>query len=303
MIVSAAFLLLFALGMLIGQFSGKMGLFHAAKPTMAAAGMPTNGNVQSTPQPAESEAASSASSSTASSAEKEAVPAYQAMYPHLYAGTLEPSAPVKKKTVYLTFDDGPSNLTVPLLNVLDTYHVKATFFVIGRTDRQSVEAIKEIVNRGHAIGVHSYTHQYKQIYASPAAFLDDFAKMHDLIENTTGVDTKIYRYAGGSVNGYNKSTARDIIAEMNRRRYVYYDWNVDSGDAETGATAKSIYREVINGVHRHSDSVVLFHNTKFKASTLNDMSKIIKTLQSQGYSFEKLDPSVDSVSYRFNNIP
>lgn len=298
LIVSAAFFLIISIIAVAFQFEGKMMLFHMSKPTMAAAGMRPDGNIQVNPQSKSGETPSS-SLSAVSSAEKNSVPAYQSMYPSLYAGTLEPAVPAKKKTVYLTFDNGPSDLTGPLLNVLDTYHVKATFFVVGHTDRADLAALKDIVNRGHAIGVHSYSHQYKSIYASPAAFLDDFKKMHDLIQNTTGVDTKIYRYAGGSVNDYNRKTAKDIITEMNRRGYIYYDWNVSSGDAERGSTAKSIYRDVINGVHQHSDSVVLFHNTKFKWSTVSEISKIIKTLQSQGYSFEKLDPTVNSAPYQF----
>ncbi|HCW79942.1 MAG TPA: hypothetical protein DG942_02410, partial [Ruminococcaceae bacterium] len=88
-----------------------------------------------------------------------------------------------KKVIYLTFDDGPSTLTVPLLNVLDKYHVKATFFVVGVNDKDEVSDLKEIARRGHAIGVHSYTHDYRQIYASPEAFFSDFDKMHSLIKN------------------------------------------------------------------------------------------------------------------------
>ncbi len=301
-IVSAAFVLILVIGAVTFQFRKNMAPCHLAKPVMAAAEMRPIGNAQMNTQSTGSREESTASSSGVSSG-KEAPPAYQTMYPDLYAGELVPAAAPKKKTVYLTFDDGPSNLTIPLLNVLDTYHVKATFFVVGHTDRQSLKAMKEIVNRGHAIGVHSYTHQFEQIYASPASFLEDYAKMHDLIKSTTGVDTKIYRYAGGSVNDYNKNTARDIIAEMNRRGYVYYDWNVDSGDAEKGATAKSIYRNVISGVHRYSNSVVLLHNTKFKGNTLKVMAKIIKTLKNESYSFDVLGPSVDSSPYLFCKIP
>lgn len=242
----------------------------------------------------------SSSSSKVSSTPKPMDPAiYQAMYPNLYVDKVEAAPADKDKVVYLTFDDGPSNLTIPLLNVLDQYKVKATFFLIGKTDPQSLKDMKEIVDRGNVVGVHSYTHQYKTIYATPAAFLDDFAKMHDLLLKTTGVDTHIYRYAGGSENSYNHDTAKAIISEMNRRGYTYYDWNVSSGDAERGATARSIYTDTINGVHAHSHSVVLFHNTNFKGDTLSQMPKIIQTLQKEGYRFATLDPSVDNKPYIF----
>ena len=224
---------------------------------------------------------------------------YQAMYPQLYAEHTE-TVPVKGKVVYLTFDDGPSNLTIPLLDVLDRYQVKATFFLVGKTSPEDLKAMKAIVDRGHAIGVHSYTHRFQQIYATPAAFLDDFARMHDLIQKTTGVDTHIYRFAGGSVNDYNRATtAKAIITEMNRRGYTYFDWNVSSGDAERHPTAASIYNDVIRGVHAHTQSVVLCHNTSVKRNTLLEIPKIIETLQKEGYQFQTLDPSVDPVPYRF----
>ncbi len=264
--------------------------------------------VESAPQAVSSEpssqvavSSSSASLSSAlSSAPQPMNPAiYQAMYPNLYAEKVEPSAEDDGKVVYLTFDDGPSNLTIPLLDVLDRYNVKATFFLVGKTDTQSIKEMKEIVDRGSVVGVHSYSHQYDKIYATPAAFLDDFAKMHELLMSATGVDTHIYRYAGGSVNAHNRNTAKAITDEMNRRGYLYYDWNVCSGDAERGSTGQSIYRKTIDGVHGHKQSVVLFHNTKFKKDTLSQMSKIIETLQKEGYRFATLDPSIDNKPYIF----
>lgn len=224
---------------------------------------------------------------------------YQAMYPDLYVKKPPLAAQEKGKTVYLTFDDGPSNLTIPLLDVLDRYHVKATFFLVGRTGQQDLKAMKEIVDRGHAIGVHSYTHQLTQIYRNPAVFLDDFAKMHDLILKTTGVDTHIYRFAGGSINDYNKATAKAIITEMNRRGYTYFDWNVSSADAEKGTAYSAIYTNTINGVHAHAGSVILCHNTAEKGNTLAQMPKIIETLLKEGYVFKTLDDTVDNTPYIF----
>ena len=95
--------------------------------------------------------------------------------------------------------------------------------MIGKSDEESKRIMKEIVDRGHAIGVHTYSHDYRKIYASTEAFLDDFAKMHQLIYDATGVNTSIYRYAGGSVNGFNKKTVLDTVKEMNRRGFVYFD--------------------------------------------------------------------------------
>lgn len=307
LIVTAVFILFVSVGALAFDIGGQAGMTRMAKPTMATV-LPHTGNTADTSSggvssrllPESSPQPNSSGTKDSGAPEKPMDPAvYQAMYPGLYAGPIEPAAEKKNKTVYLTFDDGPSSLTVPLLDVLDRFHIKATFFVVGHTDPQSLKAMKEIVDRGHAIGVHSYTHRYQQIYATPAAFLTDFSEMHDLILKNTGFDTKIYRFAGGSVNDYNRGTARAIITEMNRRGYVYYDWNVSSGDAERGSTAQSIYRSTVSEVRRHNDSVVLFHNTKYKGNTLVELPKIIATLQKKGYSFDKLDPCVDNTPYIF----
>lgn len=225
--------------------------------------------------------------------------AYQKLYPDLSVKKSKVAPPSQDKIVYLTFDDGPSKLTIPLLNVLDDYQVKATFFLIGKTDSADLKAMKEIVNRGHAVGVHSYTHIYDQIYANPVAFLDDFKKMHDLIQKTTGVNTHIYRFAGGSLNSHNKKTAKAIISEMNRRGFTYFDWNVESGDAETGTSAASIYQNAVTGASRNRQSVILFHNAAGKKSTLAEMPRIIETLKEQGYRFATLNDSLDNSSYIF----
>lgn len=202
------------------------------------------------------------------------------------------------KVVYLTFDDGPSNLTIPVLDVLDRYGIKATFFVVGKTSEEDKEALRQTVDRGHTLAVHTYTHQYEEIYASPEAYLSDFSRMRDLIYDTTGVEPSIYRYAGGSVNSYNKKTARAITEEMNRRGYTYYDWNVDSGDAQHGATAESIYQNVISRTTKYEKAIVLMHNSSVKKDTLDQLPRIIETLQAKGYRFAALDPTVEPINFR-----
>lgn len=220
-------------------------------------------------------------------------------FPNLYVNKPEyiPHEP-GDKVVYLTFDDGPSNLTIPVLDVLDRYGIKATFFVVGKTSEEDKEALRQTVNRGHTLAIHSYTHQYEEIYASPEAFLKDFSRMRDLIYDTTGVEPTIYRYAGGSVNSYNKKTARAITDEMNRRGYTYYDWNVDSGDAQHGSTAESIYQNVISQTTKYDKAIVLMHNSSVKKDTLDQLPRIIETLQSKGYRFAALDPTVQPINFR-----
>lgn len=203
------------------------------------------------------------------------------------------------RTVYLTFDDGPSSLTGPLLDVLDRYQVKATFFVVGVNDKNETNDLKEIVRRGHAIGVHSWTHNYHQIYASADAFFADYDRMHQAIFNATGVDTKICRFPGGSVNGYDKKTRAAILKEMKQRGIVYFDWNAGGGDAGGAKTSEAIYNNAMQGVRMHHVSVVLFHNTSAKGATLRQVPQFISTLKSQGYKFAVLSPSVDNRPFIF----
>lgn len=247
---------------------------------------------------AESEAPPPSSAAPVSSLPPVSVPEGDP-YPELYVPKQEfiPHEP-GDKVVYLTFDDGPSNLTIPVLDVLDKYGIKATFFVVGKTSEEDKEALRQTVQRGHTLAVHTYTHEYSQIYASPEAYLSDFSKMRNLIYETTGVEPTIYRYAGGSVNSYNKATARAITDEMNRRGYVYYDWNVDSGDAQHGSTAESIYQNVISQTSKYEKAIVLMHNSSVKKDTLDQLPRIIEKLQEMGYRFAALDPTVQPINFR-----
>ena len=205
----------------------------------------------------------------------------------------------KDRTVYLTFDDGPSSLTGPLLDVLDRYQVKATFFVVGVNDKNETSDLKEIVQRGHAIGVHSWTHNYHQIYASADAFFADYDKMHQTIFDATGVDTKICRFPGGSINGFNKKSRAAIFKGMKQRGIVYFDWNAGGGDAGGAKTSDAIYNNAMQGVRAHHVSVVLFHNTAAKGATLHQVPRFISTLKSEGYKFAVLSPSVNNAPFIF----
>ena len=203
------------------------------------------------------------------------------------------------KVAYLTFDDGPSELTLPLLDILDQYGVKATFFDIGRTDDASKKAMRETVRRGHTLGVHSYTHDYKQIYASKDAFLEDFSKEFRLIRDTTGVSPSIYRFAGGSVNSFNHPVIGSIVQEMKNRGFVYYDWNVSSGDASgKNYSSEQIASNILKGCQGHNRAIILCHNSKPKRATLEAMPTVIEELKAQGYRFAALDESVLPIKFK-----
>ncbi|MCX7715766.1 MAG: polysaccharide deacetylase [Clostridia bacterium] len=222
---------------------------------------------------------------------------YQALYPDLYSE--KPQKTVKQdNVVYLTFDDGPSERTAEILKILKENNIKATFFLIGKNDEKSKELMRQIVEDGHTVGVHSFTHKYKTIYNSVEAYLKDFNEMYNLIYEATGVKPSIFRFPGGSVNDFNKNIYKEIIQEMNRRGFTYFDWNVDSSDAVPSATVKRITQCVLNEVS--SGSIVLFHDSSYKTETVSSLNGIIKNLKHSGYTFDKLTNAVKPITFKQN---
>lgn len=197
-------------------------------------------------------------------------------------------------TIYLTFDDGPSQYTPSILNYLDEFGIKATFFVVPNRSEECYATLKEIVDRGHSIGVHSASHDYEQIYASVEAFLDDFHEAWDIIREATGVSTQIFRFPGGSKNDFDEDVCDDIIAEMTRRGFRYFDWNVESGDV-ADATWTEMYNSVPSDIKNVERAVVLFHDTRY--NTVLVLEDILKVLTNEGYKFDKINNDTEPVQF------
>lgn len=192
--------------------------------------------------------------------------------------------PWAEKKVYLTFDDGPSSNTDELLDLLAKYDVKATFFVIGKEDAESKRLYKRIVDEGHSIGMHSYSHKYESIYKSVEDFEKDFTKISDLLYDTIGYVPDLYRFPGGSSNSKCKElTIQPFIQFLLEKDIRYFDWNVDNGDA-TGVsyTVEELAENVISAVSKKKVSVVLCHDTAAKTKTLQSMEIVLSTLQEKG---------------------
>ncbi|MGN0570310.1 MAG: polysaccharide deacetylase family protein [Candidatus Fimenecus sp.] len=210
------------------------------------------------------------------------------------------SVPSSGKTVYLTFDDGPSQYTPEILNVLDRYGVKATFFVInGRYN----SVMKGIVNRGNAIGLHSYSHNYAGIYSSDSAFYSDLNKISAVVKEQTGVETKIMRFPGGSSNTVSKKHSPGIMSRLSKsvteNGYVYFDWNCANGDAAGANTVEKQLANCKSYPKSASNIIVLMHDNK--STTLEALPKIIEYYQSCGMSFGVLTTSTPPVHHGINN--
>ena len=189
-----------------------------------------------------------------------------------------------KKVCYLTFDDGPDrNNTARVLDVLKEYDVKATFFVVYKDYKEERALYKRIVEEGHTIGVHTASHNYNKIYSSVDAYLDDFSRCAEQIESVTGVKPEVFRFPGGSVNGYNSQIYREIIAEMTRRGYTYYDWNVSCGDAAAVyVSASKIVNNVLSSSNGIKRKIILMHDGTGHSTTADALPRVIEGLRKQG---------------------
>lgn len=180
------------------------------------------------------------------------------------------------KTMYLTFDDGPSEeYTDMVLDVLKEKNIKATFFVIGEYVRKYPETAKRIAEEGHTIGIHCDVHDYQKIYASVDSYLEDFEKAYDTVYEITGVEAQFFRFPGGSVNAYNKAVYQDIIEKMEARGFVYYDWNASLGDAaKTTASSEELIHNAVDTARGRREVVMLAHdrvdNTAYALESLID---------------------------------
>lgn len=188
--------------------------------------------------------------------------------------------------IYLTFDDGPGPYTERLLDILDKYGVKATFFVVGRYD---LSLTKEMVERGHAVGNHSYSHVYDKLYASEQAFFNELYAAQDRIEAACGVRTRLVRFPGGSSNGMSQVSMRQLTRSLVNSGYAYFDWNVDSKDAAGAKTSEEVVYNVCSGVADKKMAIVLQHD--IKEYSVEAVEEIIIWALENGYTFEKLTVS------------
>ncbi len=193
------------------------------------------------------------------------------------------------KVIYLTFDDGPSNYTPYLLDVLKKYGVKATFFVV---NTGAISIITRTANEGHAIAIHSKTHDYRKIYASEDAYFEDLYAMQEIIRNYTGITTCMVRFPGGSsnrVSSFNPGIMTRLSQALAEKGFYYFDWNVSSQDAGVATTTDEVFNNVIKGIGGRSASVVLQHDSQ--GFSVRAVEKIIVWGLVHGYTFLPMTPS------------
>lgn len=193
-----------------------------------------------------------------------------------------------QKTVYLTFDDGPSRIVTPqVLDILKKEDIKATFFILGKMARENPDILKRIYDEGHDIAHHSYSHNYKYIYANTSNFIGEIEKTNKLFKEILGDDfsTNIVRFPGGSF----EKKKKPFIKAINDLGYVSYDWDALNGDAEGHNLPPSrLVNRLKSTVGNKKHAIVLMHDTDAKQTTVDSLEESIRYLKNQGYSFGKL---------------
>lgn len=212
-------------------------------------------------------------------------------------------APTGNKVVYLTFDDGPSVNTEKVLDVLARYNAKATFFVTGNGKKYN-HLIQRAHNEGHAIGLHTYTHDYSKVYASVDAYYSDLNKISDMVNGLIGYRPDIIRFPGGSSNAVSKKYCKGIMTELVKdvieKGYQYFDWNCSSGDA--AGTNIAVSRIIKDSTSSSKQYVcVLMHDSNTKATTVEALPKIIEYYRDKGYVFGTLHSDSPVFHHNLNN--
>ena len=200
--------------------------------------------------------------------------------------------------VYLTFDDGPSPSTGQILDVLKEHGIKATFFVVGKDDEDSKALYRRIVDEGHTLAMHSYSHQYSSLYSSVDAFERDFSEIQNYLFEVTGEECLYYRFPGGSSNQVSDVDMKEFIRYLNGRGITYFDWNVASGDATAQAyTPEKLVENVLSDVVKYKTSIVLMHDAETKASTIKALGPMIEALQGMGAEILPIDEDTTVVQH------
>ena len=195
----------------------------------------------------------------------------------IVTGVLEKTEPEHR--VYLTFDDGPSEYTDDILDILNQYGVKATFFVIGKEDAHSKEMMQRIVEEGHTLGMHSYSHRYQELYESLESFSADFEKQQDYLYEVTGVRSTVYRFPGGSSNQVSAVPMDELFSYLQNKGVTYYDWNVSAQDATSGQqTVQEILENCTESIPERDTSIILMHDAAGKHTTVEALPMLIEKL-------------------------
>lgn len=183
-----------------------------------------------------------------------------------------------------------SENTEEVVEALNEAGAKAAFFLIGdQITGEREELVRQMAADGHILGVHTYSHNYKDIYSSVESFLTDFHKTYERIYEVTGEKPVYFRFPWGSVNCYNKKIRQELIAEMERRGFQYFDWNVSAEDSVGKPTEYSVLHNVTDNFSKFRNAVVLMHDGSNNKISAKMLPKILAAAKEKDYEFGKID--------------
>ena len=192
----------------------------------------------------------------------------------------------------MTFDDGPTNAVTPsILDTLNKYNVKATFFVLGTNAKKYPELVKREYEEGHYIANHGYSHKYSKIYKSVDTVLEEYNQTEQLIRDAIGVSdysSNLFRFPGGSKGGPYEEIKKEARKKLKSEGIAYLDWSALTYDAAGADTTDEILcnlKETING---WNNVVILMHDAADKKITADSLDDVIEYLQSEGYAFKNI---------------
>lgn len=197
----------------------------------------------------------------------------------------------KEKVAYLTFDDGPSENSEKILKTLKEKDAVATFFLIGQEiTSEREEIVKQELQQGNAVGVHTYCHEQNVIYSNSTAFFDDFQKASAAIEKVTGVTPKLHRFPWGSNNSYVSYYVDSLREQLNSQGVKSFDWNVSGEDSVGRNVSESvIFANVKKDLTKYQNPIILLHDSAAMDNTAAVLPQIIDYIREQGYSFDTLE--------------
>lgn len=207
------------------------------------------------------------------------------------------SAVAVQKSIYLTFDDGPTpKITDEILDILKAKNVKATFFVIGNKAKLHNDIIERIYMEGHGIGLHTYTHNYRKIYGDDKAFIDEMDRTSDEICNITGIRCSAIRFPLGSIGHLNKV----LYEKLNEKNYKIFDWNARITDGvHPNKTPEAFYKEAVDSSKKWNSVFMLMHCAEINKNTCKALPKIIDYFKKNDYIFKVIDESTPAYFFDF----
>lgn len=196
------------------------------------------------------------------------------------------------KRVFLTFDDGPTQEVTPyILDILDKYNIKATFFVLGNRVEMNPDLLKREYESGHYIANHGYSHKYSKIYKSATSVLNEYNKTEKIIQEALGnqnYSSNLFRFPGGSHGGPYEKIKKKARAKLKENGIAYLDWSALTYDAEGADTKKEILANLKKTINGWDNVVILMHDSADKQITYETLEDVIKYLQKEGYTFKSI---------------